>query len=158
MLPLLGADIVRRMLKAAMLLVTLSAPLTLTPAASAHNSLNTNVPLSISTAADQGGSGPLAASDMDAGPTTYIQSAAWHPADAAESCPNEPGRSHSGHSGCCASVVCCVTSCVSACGAMSPPADPMNCLSGEMASPSSTTLLSDGIDTIPTDPPPRLSV
>jgi hypothetical protein len=56
MLPLLGADIVRRMLKAAMLLVTLSAPLTLTPAASAHNSLNTNVPLSISTAADQGGS------------------------------------------------------------------------------------------------------
>src|SRR5713226_8648613 len=98
MWPLLGADIARRMLKAAMLLVTLSAPLTLTPAASAHNSVTTNVPLSISTAADRDGSGPLAASDIDAGATTYIQSAAWTPAGADESCPNEPGRSHSDHS------------------------------------------------------------
>ena len=158
MRPLLGADIVRRMLKAAMLLVALSAPLTLTPAASAHNSLNTNVSLSTSTAADQDGSRPLAASDIDAGGTTYIQSAAWTPADAYDSCPNGPGRSHSDHSDCCASIVCCVASCVSACGAMSLPEDPMNFLSGETALPSATTLLSDGIDTIPTDPPPRLSI
>jgi hypothetical protein len=143
-----------RMLKAAMFLVALTAPLALAPAATAHNSLDTNASLAISTA----GSGLLAVSDNDPGATIYVQSAAWTPADADDSCPNERDHSHSDHSGCCAGVICCIASCVAACGAMSPPEDPIKFLSAETALRSSATPLSVGIDTIPTDPPPRLSI
>lgn len=155
---LVCADIFRRMPKAAMWLVAFATALVLAPEAMAHGSRYATSVLSIPASATANGAARRGASDAAIQSVTYVQSATATLAGPGESCPEEPGHSHSGDAGCCASIACCIARCVSACGAMSPAEDPISFLLAELALPSSTTLFSVGIDTIPTDPPPRPSI
>jgi hypothetical protein len=152
-----GAHIFWRMLTASLFLVAL-ATLVLAPDAMAHGSPYTISDPAIALVVTQDGGGPLAATNTDMSATTYVQSATWKSADSDESCPSGPGHSHPEHSGCCSGIVCCVSACASGCGAMFPPEDPVNFFCAKTLLLPSTTLLSVGVGTIPTDPPPRLLI